>query len=119
MRGEETPSTHAASAGGQCARGATPQTPLAKYLPAGQKRARQEDYATQAPGKYASLGAQQEPSVLKGGKNAGSALFGGAPMPMDLGGQESLGTQHSTAGSHQAYGANSALAKRPMTGLRV
>ena len=105
MRGEETPSTHTASAGG--ARGATPQTPLAKYLPAGQKRARQEDYATQAP------------SALMGGKNAGAALFGGAPMPMDLGGQESLGTQHSTAGSHQAYGANSALAKRPMTGLRV
>lgn len=114
MRGEETPSTHTASAGG--ARGATPQTPLVKYLPAGQKRARQEDYATQAPGKYASLGAEQE---LKGGKNAGSALFGGAPMPMDLGGQESLGTQHSTTGSHQAYGANSALAKRPVTGLRV
>ena len=103
MRGEETPSAHTASAGG--ARGAT--TPLAKHLSAGQKRARQEDYATQAPG------------ALMGGKNAGAALFGGAPMPMDLGGQESLGTQHSTAGSHQAYGANSALAKRPMTGLRV
>ena len=117
MRGEETPSAHTASAGGP--RGATAHTPIAKHLTAGQKRARQEDYATQAPGNYASLGAHQEPGALKGGKNAGSALFGGAPMPMDLGGQESLGTQHSTAGSHQAYGANSALAKRPMTGLRV
>ena len=117
MRGEETPSAHTASAGG--ARGATAHTPLAKHLPAAQKRARQEDYATQAPGKYASLGAHQEPSALKGGKNAGSTLFCGAPMPMDLGGQESMGTQHSTTGSHQTYGANSTLAKRPMTGLRV
>lgn len=78
-------------------------TPITKFLPSG--------------GAYTQL---PEPFTKKSA--GGYTMHGGVP---DFGGQESIGTQHSTNGSHQPHFQNNSGAaashgvKKPMSGLRV